>query len=84
MALINLLPTSKFGLRGKPGSLFESVTQKSTSNIHALVKGNRLQSSQDLVKGRTYGTGRDIVHVNPSLLSLKGATPSQYINHLPK
>jgi hypothetical protein len=84
MGLIDKLTTSKFGLGGKPGPNFENVSQKSTSDIQALTQGNKLASSQDLIKGRTYGTGANIVHVAPSSLDLNGVTPDQYINHLPK
>lgn len=66
------LPFSRLGLAGNPGNEFENVSQKSTSDIQALSKNNALQSSQDLLSGRKYGTGRFTVFVQPSSLDTGG------------
>lgn len=83
MGLLQLLPTSKFGLGGKPGPEFENVNQKSTSNIQALVKGQALVSSQDMTSGRSYGKGKFTAFAPASQLDLDGKTPDGYLNHLP-
>ncbi len=83
MGLLQLLPTSKFGLGGKPGPEFENERQKSTSNIQALVKGQSLASSQDIITGRSYGKGKFTAFAPPSQLDLNGQTPDGYLNHLP-
>jgi hypothetical protein len=66
------LPFSLLGLGGKTGSTFENISQKSTSDIQALVKNNKLQSSQDLLTGRRYGKGRFSVYVPASTLDSNG------------
>ena len=82
--LIDKLPESPLGLRGKPGPIFESVFQKSTSDIQALSTNNRLKSSQDMVLGRTYGKDNNITKVPPPRLDLGGQTPKEYTKNLPK
>ena len=62
------LEFSKYGLRGQKGPNFENLSQISTSDIQALAKNNNLVSSQDLISGRKYGTGRFTVYVAPSSL----------------
>ena len=63
---------SRLGLQGLPGTNFENISQKSTSDIQALSSNNALQSSQDLLSGRKYGTGRFTVFVQPSSLNTGG------------
>lgn len=82
--LIDKLPSSPLGLKGKPGPNFENVFQKSTSDIQALASNNALKSSQDMITGRTYGRGNNIVKVPASRLDLGGQTPKQYTQNLPK
>ena len=82
--LIDKLPESPLGLKGKPGPIFESVFQKSTSDIQALSTNNNLKSSQDMILGRTYGKGVNITKAPPSRLDLGGQTPKEYTKNLPK
>lgn len=82
--LIDKLPSSPLGLKGKPGPIFEDIFQKSTSDIQALSTNNSLKSSQDMILGRTYGKGSNITKVPPSRLDLGGQTPKQYTKNLPK
>jgi hypothetical protein len=63
---------SRLGLGGNQGPIFETESQKSTSDIQALVSNNALKSSQDLITGRNYGTGRFTVFVQPSKLNTAG------------
>ncbi len=82
MALFDKLKTGLYGLKGEKGPIFESESQRSTSNIQALTKGNNLISSQDLSSGRKYGQGNSQVKVSPSGLDINGSTPKGYINSL--
>lgn len=66
------LPFSNLGLGGNPGPNFENEGQRTTSNIQAKTKANNLESSQDLINGRKYGTGRFTVFVPPSALDISG------------
>lgn len=66
------LPFSKLGLEGNPGPNFENEGQQAISDIHAKAKFNMLESSQDLINGRKYGTGRFTVFVPPSKLDISG------------
>jgi hypothetical protein len=60
------LPFSRLGLGGNPGPIFENESQRAISDIQALSKNNQLISSQDLLTGRKYGTGRFTVFVSPT------------------
>jgi len=66
------LPFSNLGLGGNPGPNFENEGQRSTSDIQAKAISNKLDSSQDLINGRKYGTGRFTVFVPPSRLDISG------------
>jgi hypothetical protein len=63
---------SRLGLGGNQGPIFETESQKSTSDIQALASNNALKSSQDLIIGRNYGKGRFSVFVPHSLLNTGG------------
>lgn len=63
---------SRLGLAGNKGPEFENESQRTTSNIQALSTNNVLKSSQDLLSGRKYGTGRFTVFVQPSALDTGG------------
>jgi hypothetical protein len=78
MALFDKLRTGLLGLKGQPGPNFENEGQRTSSNIQALVKNNKLVSSQDLNLGRTYGQAPNQVKVASSGLDLGGATPKEY------
>lgn len=66
MSIIDQLQGGTLSLNGNKGPNFENVDQKTTSNIQALTKNNALVSSQDLISGRTTGTGRFTVFNPPS------------------
>jgi hypothetical protein len=55
--LLNLLqagPTPKnLSLQGRPGPVFEALSQRTTSKIQAKVTGTALDDSEDLLTGRT-------------------------------
>lgn len=70
--LLGMLPLSRFGMGGNPGPTFENESQRTTSNIQALATNNNLRSSQDLISGRFYGTGRFTVFQSPSVLDMNG------------
>lgn len=63
---------SRLGLQGLPGATFENESQRATSDIQALSKNNVIQSSQDLLSGRSYGKGRFTVFVPHSVLNTGG------------
>jgi hypothetical protein len=70
--LLGMLSLSRYGLGGLPGPTFENESQRTTSNIQALATNNSLISSQDMVNGRFYGTGRFTVYQSPSVLDMNG------------
>jgi hypothetical protein len=78
MALFDKLKTGLYGLKGEKGPIFESESQRSTSNIQALSKNNKIVSSQDMTLGRTYGQAPNRTKVSPSSLDLGGVTPKEY------
>ena len=78
MALFDKLRTGLLGLKGQPGPNFENEGQRTSSNIQALSKNNKIVSSQDMVLGRTYGQAPNRVKVAPSSLDLGGITPKEY------
>lgn len=77
MAIINQLQGGTLSLNGNPGSNFENIGQKTTSNIQALVSNNALKGSQDLLTGRKYGTGRFTVFVLQSQPPV--SVPDQFV-----
>jgi len=78
MALFDKLKNGLLGLKGQPGPNFENEGQRTSSNIQALSKNNKIISSQDMVLGRKYGQAPNQVKVNPSSLDLNGVTPNEY------
>lgn len=82
MALFSKLKDSTFSLKGQKGPTFENEGQRTSSNIQALTKNNKLVSSQDLISGRTYGPAQNRAKAAPSVLDLNGETPQQYLNML--
>lgn len=66
MSIIDQLQGGTLSLNGNLGPNFENVGQITTSNIQAKASNNALQSSQDLLTGRRYGTGRFTVFVPAS------------------
>lgn len=82
MALFSKLKDSTLSLKGQQGPTFESIGQRTTSDIQALAKNNSLVASQDLISGRTYGPSQYQTKVAPSVLDLNGTTPQQYLNML--
>ena len=84
MAIKPQAQASQFGLKlgddQKPTSIVDPL-----SNLQALVKSSQLlDSSQDLILGRKYGYGEFAGIASPSQLDLNGATPTKYIDNLPK
>ena len=80
MSLLNLLPTSKLGLQGKQGPIFDNST---SSDIQALVRNQNLVSSQDMILGRFYGSDKWRTYTPPSQLDLNGTTPEKYLDNPP-
>lgn len=78
MALFDKLKDGLLGLKGQPGPNFENEGQRTSSNIQALSKNNKIVSSQDMVLGRTYGQAPNRTKVTPSSLDLGGITPKEY------
>jgi hypothetical protein len=86
------LEFSQLGLKGQQGPNFENESQLRTSDVQALASNNILKSSQDLISGRKYGTGRFSVFVAPSSLDTNsnpfypslGGTNAVYKNKGPK
>ena len=83
MALFDKLRNDgTLSLRGNQGPTFENEGQRFTSDIQALASNNNLVSSQDLVKGRTYGISPNQTKVAPSILDTNGKTPTKYLDVL--